>query len=97
MNTEEFSKRSEVLVNGYKDGLNSDELQEIHEALAKILENVRETFEKLAKILNEAFNCSGVSTKKRYVRTKRIEVHHCKKYDYIPVARKNLPYQRRNY
>lgn len=82
--------------------MNTDELQKAVELLSEVWENVREIIEELVEVLNEAFYNSGVSTKeippaKRRVRTYDICSQKCKKYDYKPVARKNLPYQRRNF
>lgn len=82
MNTEEFTKAFEQLAEMWK------------KATAMLVES--------AEALNKAFEKCGDDAKsdkafEKRVHTKRIEVHHCKKYDYIPVVRKNLPYQRRNY
>lgn len=82
MDTEELCKACEQLAERWR------------EASAKIVE--------LAEALHKAFEKCGddVGNEKAFpkcVRTKRVEPQCYKKYDYIPVARKNLPYQRRNY
>lgn len=82
MDTEELCKACEQLAERWR------------EASSKIVE--------LAEALHKAFEKCGddVGNEKTFpkrIRTKRVEAHYCKKYDYIPVARKNLPYQRRNY
>lgn len=82
MDTEEFCKACERLAEMWK------------KATAMLVE--------LAEALNKAFEkCDNdVGNEKAFpkrVRTKRVAPQCYKKYDYIPVARKNLPYQRRNY
>lgn len=82
MDTEEFCKACERLAEMWK------------KATAMLVE--------LAEALNKAFekrdnDAGSEKVFSKRIRTKRIETLHYKKYDYISVARKNLPYQRRNY
>lgn len=84
MNTDEFWKECEALAKIQKLRMNTDELQEMYETLTKIWENLRETIEKLAEALNNAFGSSGTSTReitsaKRRVRTYDMRSKSCKK------------------
>lgn len=82
MDTEEFCKACVRL---------ADMLGKATESIAKMTEALRKVFDNLD---------NSVKTEKviyKRVRTKRVEPQCYKKYDYIPVTRKNLPYQRRNY
>lgn len=82
--------------------MDTEEFCKVCEQLAEMWGKVSAKIAELAEALHKAFEKCGDDAKsdkafEKRVRTKRIEAHHCKKYDYIPVARKNLPYQRRNY
>lgn len=82
--------------------MDTEEFWKMCERLAEMWKKATAMLVELVEAINKAFGkCDNdVGNEKDFpkrVRTKRVETHYCKKYDYIPVARKNLPYQRRNY
>lgn len=87
-----------------------NELQEACVALAEAWNKAMVSFEKMTKALNEAFGrimqeeetCKKLAqSKHKSVRTlpgsKISKISKISTYNYKPVVRKNLPYQRRNF
>lgn len=82
--------------------MDTEEFCKACEQLAEMWGKVSARIAELAEALHKAFEKCGddVGNEKAFEKcahTKRVSSQHYKKYDYIPVARKNLPYQRRNY
>lgn len=79
--------------------MNTDEFCKECERFMEVWERLSVSIVKAAEEIRKIFNKLGNSEKVIYKRvwTKRVESQCCKKYNYIPVARKNLPYQRRKY
>ena len=79
-----------------------EELQKAVKALSKAWDKVVASFRKLAKSLEAIFekheNLIWIE-RKGYGQTqkKNMRCQKCKKYDYVPTIRRNLPYQRRNF
>lgn len=82
-----------------------EELQKACETLVEAWNKALEPMEKLAKALNEAFGRMYSSEEeKRKIHTgrklksvKRVPDSKMSTYNYKPVVRRNLPYQRRNF
>mgnify|MGYP007030317081 CR=1 FL=1 len=81
-----------------------DELQEACVALAEAWNKAMVSFEKMTKALNEAFGriMQEEETCKKLAQSKHKSVRtlpgsKISTYNYKPVMRKNLPYQRRNF
>ena len=82
-----------------------EELQKACETLAEAWNKALESMEKLAKALNEAFGRMYSSEEKtRKIRTGRksksvkcVPDSKMSTYNYKPVVKRNLPYQRRNF
>lgn len=81
-----------------------DKLQEACVALAEAWNKVMVSFEKMTKALNEAFGriMQEEETCKKLAQSKHKSVRtlpgsKISTYNYKPVMRKNLPYQRRNF
>ena len=82
-----------------------EELQKACETLAEAWNKVLEPMEKLAKALSEAFgHMYGSEEKTRKIHTdrkhksvKRVPDSKMSTYNYKPVVKRNLPYQRRNF
>lgn len=77
-------------------------LQKAVKALSKVWDKVVASFRKLAKSLEAIFGkCESYMKIERkgygQIQRKNMCCHKCKKYDYIPTIRRNLPYQRRNF
>lgn len=82
-----------------------EELQKACETLVEAWNKVLEPMEKLAKALNEAFGRMYASeeetrkifTGRKHKSVKRVPNSKMSTYNYKPVVRRNLPYQRRNF
>lgn len=82
-----------------------EELQKACETLAEAWNKALEPMEKLAKALSEAFErmyCSEEKTRKictgrKHKSVKRVPDSKISTYNYKPVVKRNLPYQRRNF
>lgn len=82
-----------------------EELQKACETLAEAWNKALEPMEKLAKALNEAFRRMYSSEEKtRKIRTgrkhkavKHVPDSKMSTYNYKPVVKRNLPYQKRNF
>ena len=82
-----------------------EELQKACETLAEAWNKALEPMEKLAKALSEAFGrmygseeetrkiCDG----RKHKSVKRVQDSKMSTYNYKPVVKRNLPYQRRNF
>ena len=76
--------------------MDTEKLNELCKQLEDTWRKVAASFEKMTKALNETFEKSGDSGRVKKKVPKSLRTN-CKKYDYIPIARKNLPYQRRRF
>lgn len=82
-----------------------EELQKACETLAEAWNKALEPMEKFAKALSEAFGrmyCSEEKTRKictgrKHKSVKCVTDSKMSTYNYKPVVRRNLPYQRRNF
>lgn len=82
-----------------------EELQKACESLAEAWNKALEPMEKLAKALSDAFGrMYGSKEKNRKIRTDRksksvkcVPDSKMSTYNYKPVVKRNLPYQRRNF
>ncbi len=82
-----------------------EELQKACETLAEAWNKALGPMEKLAKELSEAFGhmyCSEEKTRKictgrKHKSVKRVSDSKMSTYNYKPVVKRNLPYQRRNF
>ena len=79
-----------------------EELQKLFKVLSEAWDKFVVSFRKLAKSLETILGKRESLTRvkrKGYGQTQRKNMccQKCKKYDYIPVIRRNLPYQRRNF
>lgn len=82
-----------------------EELQKACETLAEAWNKALEPMEKLAKALNEAFGhmygseekTRKICTGRRHKSVKRVPDSKMSTYNYKPVVKRNLPYQRRNF
>ena len=82
-----------------------EELQKACETLAEAWNKALEPMEKFAKALSEAFGCMYCSQEKtrkictgrKHKSVKRVPDSKISTYNYKPVVKRNLPYQRRNF
>lgn len=82
-----------------------EELQKACETLVEAWNKALEPMEKLAKALNEAFGRMysseeenrKIHTGRKLKSVKRVPESKMSTYNYKPVVRRNLPYQRRNF
>lgn len=76
-----------------------EELQKACETLAEAWNKVLEPMEKLAKDLSEAFEEENrkIRTGRKLKSVRRVPDSKMSTYNYKPVVKRNLPYQRRNF
>lgn len=82
-----------------------EELQKACETLVEALNKALEPMEKLAKALNEAFErmygseeeTRKICTGRKHKSVKCVPDSKMSTYNYKPVVKRNLPYQRRNF
>lgn len=74
-----------------------EELQKACETLAEAWNKVLEPMEKLAKDLSEAFWRMYASEDRKLKSVRRVPDSKMSTYNYKPVVKRNLPYQRRNF
>ena len=82
-----------------------EELQKACETLAEAWNKALEPMEKLAKALSDAFGRMYASeeekrkicTRRRHKSVKHVPDSKMSTYNYKPVVKRNLPYQRRNF
>ena len=85
--------------------MDMEELQKACETLAEAWNKALEPMEKLAKALSEAFGQMYASeeekrkicTRRRHKSVKHVPDSKMSTYNYKPVVKRNLPYQRRNF
>ena len=74
-----------------------EELQKACETLAEAWNKVLEPMEKLAKDLSEAIGRMYASEEEKLKSVRRVPDSKMSTYNYKPVVKRNLPYQRRNF
>ncbi len=82
-----------------------EELQKACESLAEAWNKALEPMEKFAKALSEAFGRMygseeenrKICTGRKHKSVKRVQDSKMSMYNYKPVVKRNLPYQRRNF